>query len=199
MFYGLYILNRGNISICIPRGESARACLLIKTWRGTKRDAVQNANRIVDILKKSVWLLEIENEKRFCLLVEHRDRRSKTCTRCKDIKSQEKKMWNPKKSKNWKELKISCRRLRGSIWRSKNNRSYWLDDDPWGRSYRIVMKYLRSVKPSAIEELLPDALERVILTLLEDAYPDGERENGRVESRNSNQCFWIIRSGNLYS
>ena len=34
-------------------------------------------------------------------------------------------------------------------------------DNPWGRPYRIVMKYLRP----AIEKLLPDALERVILTL----------------------------------
>ncbi|KAL0121307.1 hypothetical protein PUN28_008759 [Cardiocondyla obscurior] len=56
-----------------------------------------------------------------------------------------------------------------------------LDDDPWGRAYKIVCKKLRPMAPPITEVLAPQFLKEVIGKL----FPPDTREDGRVHLQSS--------------
>lgn len=63
---------------------------------------------------------------------------------------------------------------------------YSIDDDPWGRSYRIVRNKLRTWAPPITEDLSPRLLDGVITTLFPPAEgvewsPPGRIDGGRRE------------------
>ncbi|XP_018368990.1 PREDICTED: uncharacterized protein LOC108764996 [Trachymyrmex cornetzi] len=157
--------------------DIARASLLIKSWDNPEETTIENrvkwiTNNLKELADSSMprsgpagkssaywWSNDITELHRVC----SKCRRAVVRTRRRRHYSHEHLIML------WGELKLAREELRKAIWKAKDRA--WrellatLDRDPWGRPYRVLLKYIRPVTPSAIESLPAETVEEVVSTL----------------------------------
>ncbi|XP_070512918.1 uncharacterized protein [Cardiocondyla obscurior] len=73
-----------------------------------------------------------------------------------------------------KSLKIAIRKAKNQAWEELINE---LDQDPWGKAYRIVLNKLRPASPPTTEILEPEFVQEIVGTLFPSAINERETYN----------------------